>query len=227
VRRAIYLAMDRRAAVQVLLGGDGDEASFVPPGGFSMGTDALAQMPGYRQPKDADRTEAKRLLAEAGYAGGLKLQAVFPPELNPFNATAAPFIKDQLRTIDVDVELRSISYADLNVMRKDRSWQMWINTTTINGSDPFFLSAYVSKENLFGVDDARVFDLNERQNYEPDAARRKAAVRELEERMIDAAVYVPICFRPEYTAARPYVQGFSVPLARYNFAPQFERVWRA
>ncbi len=67
VRRALSLAIDRETLVARVVRGAGKPAtSFTPPGaGYSLGIDAAPQS---TQTQRAE--EARRLLAEAGYAGG-------------------------------------------------------------------------------------------------------------------------------------------------------------
>ena len=70
VRKAAFLAPDRQLAVKVIAKGDGMLPGFFPPG-WGISAADLAQLPGYRQSKDQDLTDAKALLKAAGYANGL------------------------------------------------------------------------------------------------------------------------------------------------------------
>ena len=84
VRQAVNLAIDRQGAINAL--GQGVGIPSVAPlyGSFALPLDELVTLPGYRQPKDDDIAEAKRLLSEAGFPNGIDdtytMRADFPPQ---------------------------------------------------------------------------------------------------------------------------------------------------
>src|SRR5262249_5832402 len=70
VRKAISLAVNRQSQIDVVSQGRDLYSGIVAPGTpYSKPEDveALKQQPGFRQPKDPDIAEAKKLLAEAGF----------------------------------------------------------------------------------------------------------------------------------------------------------------
>jgi len=69
VRKAFHLVMDRQEWNLINNEGQGDPyVLYTNTGGqWVVPPDEVATLPGYRQPKDADIAEAKRLLQEAGY----------------------------------------------------------------------------------------------------------------------------------------------------------------
>jgi peptide/nickel transport system substrate-binding protein len=79
VRRAVFLAIDRQELVNIVrcaqpYGCFGSVGTFLPNKGERIveSPEDLAQVPGWRQPKDQDIAEAKTLMAAAGYSQGLK-----------------------------------------------------------------------------------------------------------------------------------------------------------
>ena len=70
VRRAVHLATNRQAALDLLADGIGVMGGAIYPSPWSMPQSEVIKMPGFRQPKDQDVAEAKKLMAEAGYASG-------------------------------------------------------------------------------------------------------------------------------------------------------------
>jgi peptide/nickel transport system substrate-binding protein len=79
VRRAVFLAIDRQELVKIVrcaepYGCFGSVGTFLPnKGGYVVESqEELAQVPGWRQPKDQDIAEARALMAAAGYANGVK-----------------------------------------------------------------------------------------------------------------------------------------------------------
>ncbi|MBI2908287.1 MAG: ABC transporter substrate-binding protein [Chloroflexi bacterium] len=77
VRQAAHLAIDRQKIKKIAFQGDGQIGLLVlAPYRPKMGgvpEEQVVKMPGFRQPKDADITEAKRLLAQAGHPDGFDL----------------------------------------------------------------------------------------------------------------------------------------------------------
>ena len=77
VRRAIFLALDRQDYLDKVWRGQGVAGAVLDPaiyGDVALSLEEVNQMPGVRQPKDQDLAEAKRLLAEAGFPDGFKLE---------------------------------------------------------------------------------------------------------------------------------------------------------
>jgi peptide/nickel transport system substrate-binding protein len=70
VRRALFLAIDRKAICEVMVEGHCTFATHLPPVFPATFGDALNDEPGYRYPKDEDLAEAERLLDEAGLPRG-------------------------------------------------------------------------------------------------------------------------------------------------------------
>ncbi len=80
VRRAVFLATDRQELVKIARCADpygcfGSVGTFLPNKGGQVveSPEDLAQTPGWRQPKDQDITEARALMAAAGFANGVKV----------------------------------------------------------------------------------------------------------------------------------------------------------
>ncbi len=100
VRRAVNLAIDRQAAIKIQGAGFLGSIYAAP---WGMPAAEVAKLPGYRQPKDADIAEAKRLLAEAGFPNGFTTTMT-----SRSGSTYEPFgvlYKEQLSKIGIDAEL--------------------------------------------------------------------------------------------------------------------------
>ena len=77
VRRAVFLALDRQDYLDKVWRGQGVAGAVLDPaiyGDVAIPLEEVNQMPGVRQPKDEDLAEAKRLMAEAGFPNGFKLE---------------------------------------------------------------------------------------------------------------------------------------------------------
>src|SRR5581483_2904729 len=70
IRRAMALAIDRKAFIQILFEGQADIGGSMlpaPAGLWSMPKEMMEQMPGYGPDINANREEAKKLMQKAGY----------------------------------------------------------------------------------------------------------------------------------------------------------------
>jgi peptide/nickel transport system substrate-binding protein len=117
VRRAVFLAIDRQELVKIArcaepYGCFGSAGTFLPNKGGKVveSPEDLAQVQGWRQPKDQDITEAKALMAAAGYAHGVKAM------LNLTNAPAGvrigEVIAEQLRkSLGIDFTIEAVDRA--------------------------------------------------------------------------------------------------------------------
>lgn len=102
VRQAVHLALNRQAALDLLADGVGVVGGVVYPGPWSMPQEEVVKMPGFRQPKDADVAQAKRLMAEAGYPGGVDtIVAVRQPDRKE-----GEWLQNELRQIGIRATLR-------------------------------------------------------------------------------------------------------------------------
>ena len=80
VRKALSLLLDRRAISDAEFGGKDTYNKYwfyaAPVGiylkDYALSQEEISKLPGWRQPKDQDIAEAKKLLAEAGYPTGFK-----------------------------------------------------------------------------------------------------------------------------------------------------------
>src|SRR5215813_385586 len=102
VRRAAFLAIDRQELVKIVrcveaYGCFGSVGTFLPnKGGQAVESpEDLAQVKGWRQPKDEDIAEARALMAAAGYANGVK--ATLNLATLPMGVRIGEVIAEQLR----------------------------------------------------------------------------------------------------------------------------------
>ena len=199
VRRAIHLAVDREAMNQTLTQGRG---VYVAPGvwagrqGWAIPQEELKKLPGFRSPKDQDLAEAKRLLAEAGYAQGVTFEFMYnagglaPPRIA--EVLAAP-----LRSIGVTANLRPLESGVYNATQ--------LGTGQYGGYEGGDLPTVVSAEfrglydyfhskgpyNRTGLSDPKLDALIEATLSGRDEGARKKAAREMQEYLLAQMYYIP------------------------------------
>jgi peptide/nickel transport system substrate-binding protein len=109
VRRAINIAVDRQELIDRVLDGGGQALpGFISPSHFgSVAADDVSQ---------ANLSEARRLLAEAGYGDGLSLMVDCPTRLPDEAEALTAALAEQLNAVGISIEVRlvqdRIAYAE-------------------------------------------------------------------------------------------------------------------
>ncbi len=223
VRQAISLALDREGMLQAVLGGEGViggpiSASFE----WALSVDRLgAGSRYYRQ----DLTEAKRLLALAGYGGGFKFNLVSTQQLGQQHVQWLEMIKANLAEVNIDVNL---------------VWQEFTTfvTTTYVGkydeatgsrsgssvdSDEFLTIWYGpgSPRNLSYVNDPIPNEMMIRQRRTNNQDQRRIIIEEIQRYLAEQQYYITGVIEYSYTFwqdrvrnYRPHVQAGQYQLAR-------------
>ena len=102
VRRALSIAIDREAIIRYLLEGSGSPAAQVLPDAFAGSSSEL-------RPETYDLTEAKRLLAEAGYPDGFRITLHGPSGRYPNDSKIVQAIAQMWWHSDVITEVATLT----------------------------------------------------------------------------------------------------------------------
>jgi len=120
VRQALALAFDRQALADQAYGGAALPSSYLPPSLAWAPT--LDQVPNY-QP---DAAKAKQLLADAGFANGVKTKLMYISGYDPGTNDLLATMQSQLAAVGIDVELEPLeggTWGDrLTSLDYDLSW---------------------------------------------------------------------------------------------------------
>ena len=228
VRKALHLAVDRPNLLKVSDFGNG---VINPAGGVGSRTgwvippEELSKMPGYRPDKTQDLAEAKRLLAEAGYADGLKTTTLYSASYQ-----STPRILEgmaaQLRAIGVDLVLQGKPTADFRKGIIEGSYETAMEFAAdmtfkrqqeiMHSKGPF---------NKYGLNDPKLDELLDAQFTEMDLERRKRASIEMQRYLEEKLYVIPTVEVGTYQAWHPWVHdywyniGVSEILEAYSLAP--------
>jgi peptide/nickel transport system substrate-binding protein len=209
VRRAVLLATDRQALAQALFGGAGEAAlSPIPP--------ALAEHSPDVRPIPHDPAAAERLLEEAGWVrraqGGTRERAGQPLRLevdyiSADQARADVLVAMQAMLRNVGIELVPRAYESTAWVERLRGRQFqgslwgwgWGPGVVGPNAAMIFHSRSVppAGPNFAGYRNPRVDALIDSVLVEFDPGRRQRLWREIEQHVIDDAVYAPLFLDPE------------------------------
>jgi len=219
VRRALAMAVDREAIVtRITRGGQQAAHSFVPPG-----------FPGYQPPPGipTDFAEARRLLAEAGHAGGRGL----PPIEILFNTSpnhrlvAEAMQAAWQRELGVAVNLVNMEQKTVLEARRTLGFQILRSVWSADYLDPeSFLSVFVSDSgnNHTGWSSPEYDGLLGQARATADPAARLALLRRAESLLLDAAPVIPVYFFTTVRLVHPSVRGWHPTLLDHH---PYKDVW--
>jgi peptide/nickel transport system substrate-binding protein len=197
VRKALTLGMDRYTMSKVLypLTGLKFIGALMRPGSeWGMPESDLEKLPGFGRDMEKNRTEARRLLAEAGYPHGLKVVLKNRNVKLPYQDFAV-FLIQEWKKIGVEVEHRPLETAAwFNDGQNTGNFELIVAPTFEFMDDPDqFLGRYAtgSTQNWGRFSDPRLDDLFSRQARSLDPVERKRLVNEMEKIVLDNAYYMP------------------------------------
>src|SRR4029077_4182439 len=217
VRRAMALALDRKAFISILFEGQGDVGgTMLPaPGGlWAMPKEMLEQIPGYGPDINANREEAKKLMQKAGYGPDKHLAVkVATRNIGEYRDPAVILI-DQLKSIYIDGELDVVDTAQWfpKVARKDYMLGLNLTGNAVDDPDQSFYENYScgSERNYTNYCNKEIEKLFDQQSVETDVNKRKKLVWEIDQKLQED-VARPIIFHGRTgTCWQPYVKNVTI-----------------
>jgi peptide/nickel transport system substrate-binding protein len=214
VRRAVSLAIDRKAWNDALLFGEGCvDAGPVPCAMTEWKLDATKMDPAKAKALVGyDPAEARKLLAEAGYRNGLTVPMFhWPGYVVPWRSYYE-LTADNLGKVGITVELKPEEYgkySSTTMVGKYEKMAMGPSTPFTEVDD--FLFGRFGPElptNLSHVTDAELTKMLVAQRREMDPKKRKEIIDDIQRYLADKAYYVYVPQWPQYVAHPPYVKGF-------------------
>src|SRR3954454_18886372 len=138
VRKAMALALDRKAFVDILSEGKNDVGGTLQPGpegAWGMPADMLKTIPGYGDVATS-RAEARKLMEKAGYGPNKQMAVKVATRNIAVYRDPAVILIDQLKEIYIDGELEVVETGNWfsKVARKD--YQVGLNLTGNSVDDP-------------------------------------------------------------------------------------------
>jgi len=205
IRMALALAIDRRAIVgRILRGGQKPARALTPPG-----IDGYEPPPGF----STDFAEARRLLAAAGYPGGKGLPAfelLFNDSEN--HRLIAEAVQEMWRReLGVDVRLVNEDLKSVLGARRTGDYQIMRSSWIADYEDPgSFLDVWRSGSgnNYTGWSSPDYDAILFAAERTPDAASRRALLRQAETLLLQAVPIIPIYYYTHVFLKQPSVQGW-------------------
>ncbi len=212
VRQALNLIIDRQKIMELVTAGKGKIGLPVVPGikeGWGIPQEELFKMPGWRQPKEQDIAEGKRLLAAAGLGGGFKFDHVYIKTWS-----GAPLIEalpGLLKSHGIELEMRGLDGATVEKVAREGSFdtvfRLVANFDPILRTDEFFYTkAAVAK--AAGITDMGQDVLIDQLRTELNPAKQKELVRKIQEIVVNNHWTGPVGDPAVYAVTRGWVNNY-------------------
>src|SRR5437763_1396172 len=202
LRRAVALALDRQAFIDILGEGQGSiGGAMMPPpaGAWGMPPEVLATLATYGPDVAKNRAEARRVMQKPGYGPDKRLAVAVTIRNVPAYRDPSVLLIDQLKEIYVDGVLDAVDTPQWypKVMRKDYTVGATVGENGLDDPDPQSYENYAcgSERNYTGYCNADTDKLVDRQSMEADPGKRRQIVWEIEKRLAEDGAR-PIIFYP-------------------------------
>ena len=230
VRRALNMAIDRWGGSEGLARTSAlrHVGGLVRPGSpYAMDPKELEKLPGFQRDMAKARTEAKKLLAEAGVPN-LKFVLHNRSIAQPYTP-AGVFLVDQWRQIGVTVENKQLETSPYLAGLANRQYDVAIDFSNLFMDEPTLgLAKYVSSirapEQRSGYNDPELDKLYDLQSHEGDMKKRIALIRQFERRALDASYQVPLLWWHRIVATNQTLLGWEMSPS-HNLGQDLARVW--
>ncbi|MBI2907134.1 MAG: ABC transporter substrate-binding protein [Chloroflexi bacterium] len=228
VRKAINLVIDRQAAMQVLGQGAGIIGKFFPVEPWGIPMDEFLKMPGWRQPKDADIAEAKKLMADAGFASGFELTMLARQMAQ--SKEPAVFMTDQLAKLGIKSKVQTLEDVIFWDNGRKATHEAMVYTPPIFFPDPHWLGRFFAPGGTLNFagneNDKELVALWDEQIKTVDPERRKAVIRKVEEHLMQSVPGAPILWYLHYIGVRPEVKNYSQGISDF-VGNSLQELWLA
>jgi peptide/nickel transport system substrate-binding protein len=234
IRQAISLMFDPTEQAMARSGNtdflDLTRGFFPPAWGLPAAEIAKTMM--WDQPLDKRFAEAKRLVKEAGYTGGLKvriiLQQIGTTSGGGIPAGAAVALDHMKKELNIDGEIVGLPPAEYAKARQDGNWDMLSAIIVNTIGDPDAHMAYFitgSPSNPGGYSNPDVDKMWDQQSREMDAAKRRDILLQLERKLLTELPSVPGYFQLGYKQWYPYVKNVRYATSVYAANIRMQDVW--
>lgn len=232
VRRAIGLVLVEE---DLIVGYSGDVKFGIPGQGLlapSLGIpqEEVAKLMGWDKPYSERVSEAKKLLAEAGYADGFTLDFLSTKGSGTGGYTGALLVFGDalLKNLNINVTLSAVAGTEVQKRLSEDNYQAYMTSLSV-GQDPVQLTTYFGTGQSANYPhysnpelDKMLADLDRIVNPE----KRREAIWGIERTLLTDLPALPTgCFITNYMAAYPYVKNLRYINLSYSRACGFDEVW--
>ncbi len=209
IRKAIAHAIDREAIIKYVMGESARLAGTLLPPDHWAGNAALT---GYEFNPD----KARALLKQAGYSLDTPLQLSYKTSSDPFRLRLATIIQDQLKTVGINVDIRSYDwgtfYGDIKAGRFQMYSLSWVGLKMPDVFRYVFHSSAIPPDgaNRGRFVNEQVDTIIETAELESSLIKQAEYYRELQQILFDALPTIPLWYEDNVLAIRKDINGYTL-----------------
>jgi peptide/nickel transport system substrate-binding protein len=230
VRRAVSMAIDRRAAVQAVHQGAAVVGAAMAPkpfGVFGLLEKDLTALPGYGAAAE-EKARARKLLADVGFGPSHPLKLDLATRAIPQYIDFASFLVNELKQVGIEATLKQIETAQWHPLATRKEYQAGPNLTGVSVDDPdanFYENfACGSPRNYTGYCDEQVMKMIDQQSQELDPKKRLALVGQIQKKLEEDAARPTVDWRLDYYLQWQHVKNLVPHQSIYNWG-RMQEVW--
>jgi peptide/nickel transport system substrate-binding protein len=232
IRRAMALAIDRKAFIDILSDGQSDIGGTMQPapeGVWGMPKEMLLTMLGYNPDIQKNRAEARAIMEKLGYGPQKMLKVKVSTRNIPVYRDPAVILIDHLKQVYIDGELDIVETSTwfAKVGRKD--YQVGLNLTgnAIDDPDQSFYENYAcgSERNYTQYCNKDLEKQFEAQSQETDIEKRKRMVWAIDMQLQNDVARPIIYHGRQATCWQPDVKGYAPMINSSYNGFRFEDIW--
>ena len=224
VRRAISHAIDRQGLIEAVWG-RGQPTPAIAPGltAWSLPIDQLGAGAQYYQ---YNPPEARRLLAEAGFAKGLKTQLAATGGIGTDHLDAVQLIQRALKDVGITAELKLQEFGAYTATTARGKFEGMAYSFSPNAWDaerPFFTTD-IRQDNMSHVNDPTLTAMFKAQRRTQDVEARKHIIFDMQRYAAEQQYYVYLISRTYTASWQPYVKNYA-PNSTFDYGGRAAALW--
>jgi peptide/nickel transport system substrate-binding protein len=232
LRRAMALALDRKAFVDILAEGQGDigGAMLPPPDGiWGMPPDMLKTIAGYDPDAQKNRADGRAIMAKLGYGPDKRLHVKISTRNIALYRDPAVILIDQLKEVYIDGELEVIETPNWHakISRKDYAVGLNLTGNAVDDPDQNFYENYAcgSERNVTDYCNKDLEKLFDQQSAAVDQDTRRKLVWEIDHKLQEEEARPIIYHLRQATCWSPKVKNITLMVNSAFNGWRFEDVW--
>jgi peptide/nickel transport system substrate-binding protein len=232
LRKALQLALDRKAFVDIINQGDAELGGTMQPppdGVWGLPKEIFEAVPGYGPDVQKNREEARAIMKKLGYGPDKHLALKIATRGISLYKDPAVILASQLKEIWIDAEVDIVETSQWFPRIARKNYQIGLNTTGNGVDDPdqnyFENFACKSERNYTGYCNPEIEKLFDVQSAEADMEKRKKIVWEIDRQLLEDGARPVIMWNRAAICMQPYVKGYVAQVNSVYNGFRFEDVW--
>ena len=232
IRRAMALALDRKAFIDTINEGKADigGAMLPPPEGiWGMPPEMLRSLPGYDPDVAKNRAEARKIMEEHGYGANNRLKITVSTRNIPQYRDPAVILIDQLKQIYIEGDLEEVDTVNWypKVTRKDFIVGLNLQENGLDDPDQTFYENFAcgAERNYTGYCNHELEQEFDRQSREADIEKRKRLVWDIDRKLQEDGARPMIYHNRAASCWYPQVKGLTIMVNGIYNGWRMEDIW--